>query len=334
MSVSHAFPRIPAESPKDESIAEKLGRVANWDYLRSLAESSPYTVLLGSTQPSGIPVDLFSSGKALWLGVQPDSADGAEQPRVLIVAVPYAFKAADADTLGGLPPSAFLQASASPTMALSNPNDVKVKPESIDNASPSATCASLTSDGTGTANQVAKFSTACNLEPSAIYESSGKVGIGTKTPAANLDVKGTATMRGTLTLNSKGAATSSAGVGSYPVDLLASSYSSALSTPITQHFRWQAEATGNNSANPGASLNLLYASGTASPLETGLSVSDTGILTFATGQTFPGAGGTITGVTAGTDLTGGGTSGNVTLNLDSTKVPLLAAPNVFTVGKQ
>ncbi len=40
--------------------------------------------------------------------------------------------------------------------------------------------------------------------------------------------------------------------------------------------------------------------------------------------------GTITAVTAGTDLTGGGASGAVTLNLDTTKVPQLAAANVFT----
>ncbi len=38
----------------------------------------------------------------------------------------------------------------------------------------------------------------------------------------------------------------------------------------------------------------------------------------------------ITGVTAGTDLTGGGTTGNVTLNVDTTKVPRLAAANTFT----
>src|SRR5271154_5220039 len=38
----------------------------------------------------------------------------------------------------------------------------------------------------------------------------------------------------------------------------------------------------------------------------------------------------ITGVTAGTDLTGGGTSGDVTLNVDATKVPQLAAANSFT----
>ena len=40
--------------------------------------------------------------------------------------------------------------------------------------------------------------------------------------------------------------------------------------------------------------------------------------------------GTVTGVTAGTDLTGGGTGGSVTLNLDTTKVPQLAAANTFT----
>src|SRR5271154_5245593 len=38
----------------------------------------------------------------------------------------------------------------------------------------------------------------------------------------------------------------------------------------------------------------------------------------------------VTGVTAGTDLTGGGTTGNVTLNVDTTKVPRLAAANTFT----
>jgi hypothetical protein len=44
--------------------------------------------------------------------------------------------------------------------------------------------------------------------------------------------------------------------------------------------------------------------------------------------------GTITGVTAGTDLTGGGTSGTVTLNLDTTKVPLLSGSNTFAVNQR
>jgi uncharacterized repeat protein (TIGR03803 family) len=59
--------------------------------------------------------------------------------------------------------------------------------------------------------------------------------------------------------------------------------------------------------------------GTASPQAT-LEVNGTAqfdsTVTFAPGQTFPGAG-AISGVTAGTGLLGGGTTGNVTLNLNT-----------------
>jgi hypothetical protein len=40
----------------------------------------------------------------------------------------------------------------------------------------------------------------------------------------------------------------------------------------------------------------------------------------------------ITSVTAGTDLTGGGTGGAVTLNVDTTKIPTLAGGNTFTAS--
>src|ERR1700745_733408 len=38
-----------------------------------------YTVLLGATQPEGLPLSLFSSGKALWLGVQAQAPGAGEQ---------------------------------------------------------------------------------------------------------------------------------------------------------------------------------------------------------------------------------------------------------------
>lgn len=57
-----------------------------------------------------------------------------------------------------------------------------------------------------------------------------------------------------------------------------------------------------------------------------------GFVTFAAGQTFSGSG-EISGITAGTDLTGGGTTGNVTLNLDTTLVPQLGFTNTFTTGQ-
>ena len=57
-----------------------------------------------------MPLDLFTLGKARWLGVTPQLPAVGEQPRVLLVGVPYALKAADAETLAGLPASAFVQA--------------------------------------------------------------------------------------------------------------------------------------------------------------------------------------------------------------------------------
>src|SRR5690349_20323956 len=78
----------------------------------SVDASGRYTALLGASKARGVPMDLFTSGEARWLGVQVEGA--SEQTRVLLVAVPYALKAADAETLGGRPASAFALAPAQP----------------------------------------------------------------------------------------------------------------------------------------------------------------------------------------------------------------------------
>ena len=65
-----------------------------------------YSVLLGDTQPEGLPVELFSSGEAHWLGVTIQGQP--QQPRTLLVSVPYALKAVDADKLAGRSPSDFV----------------------------------------------------------------------------------------------------------------------------------------------------------------------------------------------------------------------------------
>ncbi|MGA2739277.1 MAG: hypothetical protein ABSG65_17790 [Bryobacteraceae bacterium] len=266
-----------------------------------------YKVTLGATSSEGLPAFLFADGAARWLGVQ--VAEQAEEARVALVAVPYAMKAKDADTIGGLPPSAFML--AGPTAPSTAPAS-GTKTEAARDASPDSSCAAITSDGTATANQVAKFTAACAIEPSAIFESGGKVGIGTTTPATTLDVKGAATVRSTLTMTATAAATAAAGAKSNPVDLLAASFNSSTSASISQHFRWQAEPAANDTANPSGTLNLLYAPGSGTPAETGLAVNSQGLFTFAAGQTFPGTG-TVTGVTAGPGLSGGGTGGSITL---------------------
>jgi len=79
-----------------------------------------YTVLLGSTKSDGVSTDLFTSGEARWLGVQAQGQ--AEQARVLMVSVPYALKAVDADTLGGKPASAFQLV---PSQPVANPSSAR-----------------------------------------------------------------------------------------------------------------------------------------------------------------------------------------------------------------
>src|SRR5580700_7890601 len=89
---------------------EQQGGVPLWTETQSVSldEHGGYAVLLGAMQQGGLPVELFSSGKARWLGIAPQLPGAQEQPRVALAGVPYALKAVDADTLGGLPASAFL----------------------------------------------------------------------------------------------------------------------------------------------------------------------------------------------------------------------------------
>jgi trimeric autotransporter adhesin len=85
----------------------------------ALDSAGRYTVQLGATEPDGLPIDVFASGDARWLGIA--ISGQTEGPRVLLMAVPYALKAADAATVGGLPPSAFVR--ANPQDDASNGND-------------------------------------------------------------------------------------------------------------------------------------------------------------------------------------------------------------------
>src|SRR5690348_5766686 len=70
-------------------------------------ELGHYTALLGAMHADGLPVELFTSGEVRWLGIQVGH-EPEQQPRVLLVSVPYALKAGDAETLGGKPASAYM----------------------------------------------------------------------------------------------------------------------------------------------------------------------------------------------------------------------------------
>ena len=304
-----------------------------------------YSVQLGAVSKNGLPSDLFMNGEARWLAVQIGTEP--EQVRTLLVAVPYAMKSVDAQTLGGLPPSAFVLA----TPPASSPGPSTSTTPSASSSSVLPPSSAVTTNG-GTGNTIAMFSTATDVENSILTQ--------TNTTAINVN--------GQLSLPATGTATSTTSFNSQAQDFVASVFNSGTAAPVAQTFQWQAEPVNNDKTTATGQLSLLYAAGGATPAETGLKISSKGVFTFASGQKFAGtgtvtsvaagaglAGGTITktgtlgiasagvsnamlqnsslNVNPGTALTGGGSvslGGSTTLNLDTSQVPLLAAANSFT----
>jgi trimeric autotransporter adhesin len=72
-----------------------------------------YTAMLGSATTEGVPLEVFSSGEAQWLGVQIQGQPA--QARVLLVSVPYALKAHEAETLSGRSISDFVLVNKTPS---------------------------------------------------------------------------------------------------------------------------------------------------------------------------------------------------------------------------
>lgn len=339
---------------------EQQGGVPLWTEMQNVQadKTGHYAVMLGSTSAHGLPADLFVSGEARWLAVQPEGQP--EQPRVVLLSVPYALKAGDAQTIGGLPPSAFVMAAPGTTNSgsLSSQQD----------GGNSSTPAPPPLGGSGTTNYIPLWTpNGTTLGNSVFFQSGNKIGLGVTNPLLTLDINGSELVRGLFEMATTGFATAAKGFNSNPMNLEASSYNSSTAKYTLQHFQWQAEPIRNNTSGPSATLNLLFGVDPGAPVETGLKLSNAGIFTFASGQTFPGAGtvtsvgsgagltgGPITtsgslsivtaGVTnamlqhpsltvaAGTDLTGGGSvslGGTTTLNVDTSKVPQLTSSNTF-----
>lgn len=191
-----------------------------------LDSTGHYSARLGITKPNGVPATLFTTGEARWLGVQ--IADQPEQARVLLLSVPYALKAEDAATIGGLPPSAFVLA-APGTASISAPTAfVESGPSSAD--APAGTDVT----GSGTADFIPLWTTTSNLGNSALFQSgsgtTAKIGVGTTTPASTLDIKGGSTVRGALGLPATGNATATAGSAASQPDHAPAATSSCSAT--------------------------------------------------------------------------------------------------------
>jgi trimeric autotransporter adhesin len=277
---------------------DSQGGAALWVETQNVTpdKTGHYSVMLGSTSSQGLPSDLFNSGEARWLGVQVQGQ--AEQPRTLLMSVPYALKALDAETVGGKPASSFM-----------------LTPQAGGNSSAPGRLPPGTITGSGTADFIPRFTGTTTLGNSNIFETvAGNVGIATTTPAAKLDVKGTEDVRNTLTLFPSGT-------------------NPALSVHGTA---FEVNNTGqvtfvSGQAFPGTGTVTSVGSGAGL---SGGPITARGSLSIASGGVTNSmlANPSLT-VAAGTDLTGGGKvalGGTTTLNLDTTKVPQLNAANTFT----
>jgi hypothetical protein len=139
-----------------------------------------FTALIGTSYPDGLPADLFRENAARWLGVRIAREGEQELPRIQLVSVPYALKAADAERLGGF-----------------SVNDFQLTPEAAKRAGMETSAyRSIEIAGAGdvgTPNRVAKFAAnGVNLIDSAITESANRVGVNNPVPQFELDVVGAA----------------------------------------------------------------------------------------------------------------------------------------------
>ena len=138
-----------------------------------------YDILLGSTTSDGMPLDLFTAGEPRWIGVRCLRGGEVEQPRVHLASVPYALKAADADTLGGKPASAYVLAEPSPSGTAASASAITPPARSAAAAGP------LTA---GTPGYLGVFVDSSNLGNSSLFQSGPYLGQGTTAPKDALHV--------------------------------------------------------------------------------------------------------------------------------------------------
>jgi hypothetical protein len=177
----------------------QTGGAALWSEIQNvqMGKDGHYTVTLGSTSSEGLPQEVFANGEARWLGVQVDGQ--AEKARVLLAAVPYALKARDAETIGGLPASAFMLANGGSTNlnGTTKTADAKVAANATKNSAPPV---NPDVTGKGVVNYIPMWDTTSDIVDSVIFQKTSEIGIGTTAPAATLDVNGKSDVRDTLTL--------------------------------------------------------------------------------------------------------------------------------------
>lgn len=177
---------------------EQQGGAALWMETQNveLDSNGGYTVLLGATQADGLPTELFTSTEARWLGVQIEKEP--EQARVLLVAVPYALKASDAETLGGKPLSAFQLVTGATS---SRGSSLAAQPAAAEQAN-EIVCSSTTACKTGFVPLFASNGGSAKVTDSIVTQRGGTVTItGSETATGNISSGGNLSASGNVNAN-------------------------------------------------------------------------------------------------------------------------------------
>jgi hypothetical protein len=262
-----------------------------------------FSVLLGAASAEGLPPDLFASREARWLGMTPD--DGVERPRVTFISVPYAFKAADSDKLGGKRAEEFVSLEQL-GLLYSQPATTPSPTQQAQIARRIWCWSDPPCEGEGERSPT--FEATSPTGPSFISDATTgppfQVNSNTLVRQLNVDLLHGFTDSAFAKLNSNNEFSLSqqfkggvsfppiSGDGtiaepSSPQDFAANGLDPSSSNLITQKFRWQASGSDHNLLQP--QFSLYFGSGEQNPQPTGFSLNSDGSINFATAQTFPGA---------------------------------------------
>jgi hypothetical protein len=260
--------------------AEQDGGTALWSETQNvIAESNGhYSAVLGAATANGVPAELFGAGQSRWLGVT--IARQQEMPRILLASVPYALKAADAETLGGLPASAYVTAQslavlAGKTSLVPSGNTANAVPHT---GTPAVT-PEVTPTGGGTTDFIPLWTSSTTLGNSVLYQAGGNVGFNNTKPAALLDVAGSSIFRGSFQLMPGGTATAAGGDSSHSMLWNASVFNSSSKSAENLGLGFRAVPVSNDTSAPSAQLDLFYGPG-------GGTLTDVGLSLLSTGQVF------------------------------------------------
>ena len=174
--------KTPAGQPRTGTVlvvislyAEKDDAAPLWveNQTVTLDASGRYSLQFGITQAEGLPSHFFDTGVAKWVGVAVENEP--EQPRMMLVSVPYAAKAANADSLAGRDATEFVT-----TSTLKEKVRAAFEQPSSDGSTTQSVTLNYLQKGDGTGGTT----------DSSVVEVNGNVGLGTASPTTRLDMSG------------------------------------------------------------------------------------------------------------------------------------------------